>query len=736
MKVSIRFSILAITISLLLGVYVAITLPAHNALMTLLFTTTERSLYQASDQVSNQVISYLTPLERSTYIGAKLIADHTVYPTYNKGFLSLLHNLNTADANITSVYWGDEAGNFYLEKEINPETFLSQTIINTPEGRKQIDNLYNYKWQLLKSQESIQTSFKPQFRPWYQDAKLSKTHYWSIYPGAKIGTTMPELNVTSSVPVYDENKKLLGVFAIDISLKAISDFLSTIKITPNNIVFICNEDQEVLAAHSYNTNLIIGDKLPTLADLHMPIAEASFKEHKKQQKDLFYFDLDKKTYTSHAGGYASIYKKIPYIIDGKSWQVAIIIPGKDIVTAELQHSVDIDDYIIWGSMILAIIIAAFFSSRLSKPIMQLSNNSELICQLELKKTQKIFSNIKEISLMANAFNKMKNTLQSFERYLPITLVKNLITTGKIAEVGGETRKLSIFFSDIENFTALSENMSPKFVMEYLSEYFQVATKIILHTGGTVDKYIGDGIMAFWGAPIEDKDHALHACQAAIQMQKAFQELNKKWSTENKPILATRMGISTGDVVVGNVGSDDRLSYTSLGDTVNISSRLEELNKTYKTYVMIDEETYDLVKDVLFTRDFDNIDIQNIESATEDNNLSANALNDQPKDKKYKLDFRFLDKVILKGKTKARAIYEIRGIKNITEQDTRTEYDQKFQVAFEKYANGDWIVALNLFTSLAQQYSDDYLSKVFIERCNLLLKNPPKKWTGCWKMHSK
>ena len=302
--------------------------------------------------------------------------------------------------------------------------------------------------------------------------------------------------------------------------------------------------------------------------------------------------------------------------------------------------------------------------------------------------KQLYSRIKEICYMADSFMKMKSALSSFQRYMPTTLVKNLISSGKVAEVGGETKEMTLLFSDIEDFTPTSESMSPQKVMQYLSEYFQAITKIIINTRGTVDKYIGDGAMAFWGAPIDDAEHALHACQAAVRIQAACAQLNNR----------SRIGINTGQVIVGNVGSDDRLSYTALGDDVNLASRLENLNKEYKTYTLVSENTYRVVKDYF--------------------------------------KFRLIDKVAVKGKKQGSCVYELLGEKTDIPDMQLERYNQSFREAFTLYERGEWEKALQLFSELAAENKQDYVLQMFVERCQVFCKKPPENWTGIWIMDHK
>ena len=330
---------------------------------------------------------------------------------------------------------------------------------------------------------------------------------------------------------------------------------------------------------------------------------------------------------------------------------------------------------------------------MSKPITRLSEDAELICQLRLGAVKQLFSRIKEISHMADTFMKMKNALYSFQRYMPIALVKNLVSSGKVAEVGGETKEVTLLFSDIESFTQISEGMDPEKVMQYLSEYFQAMTKIIIDHDGTVDKYIGDGLMAFWGAPIDDADQTMHACESAIEMGVALYKLNTKWRNEGNPEIKIRIGISTGKVIVGNVGSDDRLSYTALGDTVNLTSRLEALNKTYGTRIIVGERTYESVKD--------------------------------------KFKFRLLDKVAVKGKKLGLYIYELIEKENDVFGQELDQYNFNFKKAFDYYEKGDWQNANDQFNELTKQYPNDDVLKIFSERCSIFVKNPPKHWEGVW-----
>ena len=196
--------------------------------------------------------------------------------------------------------------------------------------------------------------------------------------------------------------------------------------------------------------------------------------------------------------------------------------------------------------------------------------------------------------------------------------------------------------------------------------------------------------------MDDSEHALHTCQAVLQMQVALKQLNEEFRIENKPVAQTRVGISTGEVVVGNVGSDERLNYTLLGDPVNLASRLEGLNKIYGTWMIVSEFTYNKVKD--------------------------------------RFKFRLLDKVAVKGKQQGVYIYELLG--DAAPDLKLQQYNQDFFGAFSQYESGDWQMAINLFNNLDKKYPEDTLIKIFIERCLTFSANPPANWDGVWVMTEK
>jgi adenylate cyclase len=180
--------------------------------------------------------------------------------------------------------------------------------------------------------------------------------------------------------------------------------------------------------------------------------------------------------------------------------------------------------------------------------------------------------------------------EMFSQYVPEAVVARLVEQPELMRLGGDARVLTLMFTDLANFTGMSERLSAEATVEVLTEYFNTMTPIIHRHGGTVDKFIGDAVMAFWGAPLDDPQHAVHAVQAAMDMQAAMAALSERLQARGLPSIAMRIGVHTGRVVVGNIGSQTRFSYTVIGDAVNLASRLEGANKEFGTGILLSGAT--------------------------------------------------------------------------------------------------------------------------------------------------
>lgn len=278
---------------------------------------------------------------------------------------------------------------------------------------------------------------------------------------------------------------------------------------------------------------------------------------------------------------------------------------------------------------------------------------------------------------------------SFQYYLTPHVIEQILKDPEKLKLGGEKRNMSILFSDIRGFTTISEALTPEELTHLLNEYLTAMTDIIMGQNGVVDKYIGDAVMAFWGAPLDNATHATDACQSAVAMMKRLAEFN----THSKIPIQIGIGINSGDVVVGNMGSHKRFNYTVMGDEVNLASRLESLTKYYRVSILVTEATRASVSG---------------------------------------LHFRELDLVVVKGKKEPKKIFELLVGEPSEVQQQALEY---FQSGREEYTRGNWDAAILEFKK-AIALTNDGPSHLFIERCEKLKLHPPEGWNGVYSFESK
>jgi adenylate cyclase len=317
---------------------------------------------------------------------------------------------------------------------------------------------------------------------------------------------------------------------------------------------------------------------------------------------------------------------------------------------------------------------------------------------DLTSETEVTSFLYEVDNMAQSFTKMRTGLRSFKKYVPDGLVRELISLNKEAILEGERRTMTIYFSDIAGFTSISEKLSPEELVEQLSQYLGSASKIITEHHGTLDKYIGDAIMAFWGAPSPLEDHALQACLSAIEHKRVLRLANQELIRMGKMPFTDRIGIHTGEVIVGNMGSENRLNYTVIGDNVNLASRLESINKYYGTEIIISEPTYSIVRDYV--------------------------------------EVRVLDLVAVKGKHNAIEIYELVCEKEEASLEVQ-RFNSLFTEAVHQYRKRNFQEAVKMFQETLRIKSNDLASRVYIDRCEAYMRNPPdENWNGVYESKSK
>jgi len=263
---------------------------------------------------------------------------------------------------------------------------------------------------------------------------------------------------------------------------------------------------------------------------------------------------------------------------------------------------------------------------------------------------------------------------AFQHYVPTTVVEQIVNDIEKLRLGGEKRELTVLFSDVRGFTSLSETLQPEELVSLLNTYLTKMTEQVFNHNGTLDKYIGDAIMAVYGAPVERADHALCACRTAVDMMRELVSLQKEWQQRKLPSLDIGIGINTGPMIVGNMGSEILFDYTVIGDSVNLGSRIEHLNKVYGTHILISEFTFDKVKDAF----------------------------------PY---IREIDVTTVRGRREPVTLYEIM----LEEHYDGMDWLERFHRAYRLFHDGDIDNAQLLFEEIVRDV-DDPVCQYYIERC--------------------
>ncbi|OGT47868.1 MAG: hypothetical protein A3E83_03355 [Gammaproteobacteria bacterium RIFCSPHIGHO2_12_FULL_41_20] len=586
-----------------------------------------------------------------------------------------------------AIVWGDAHGNAVATQAL-PNGIVTDITTYSPHQTKLTTWYYNQNNQVIKKTHGF-SSFDPRQRPWFIEAKKQNKIIWTE-PFAYQLSSHRLFGTTAAGPVYNQQHQFMGVFTLGISFEHLVNFISKIKVSKNSIIFITMDNGKVIVYPGINYLHSIKKTLPIRA-VAAPWVTASFYKYISSKQATSIFNYQGKRYLAH-------YQTLPVLFGNHHWLVGIVAPESDFLGTLLAAHMRIILVSIC-ILLVGILLISKLTSRIINPIKVLVAETEKIKNFELASTTPISSRIKEIRLLANAIYTMKQSLRSFQKYVPSSLVRLLIKTGEDARIGGTKKQLAILFSDIRNFTTIAETMDPNSLTEHLCQYFDELTKIIRAERGTIDKYIGDSVMAFWGAPISEPQPAQQAALAALRCKQRLDLLNNTWKNQGKPALFTRFGIHLGEAIIGNIGAVERLNYTAIGDTVNIASRLEGINKIYGTQIIVSESVYKAIKNNFILRKLDNI--------------------------------------IVKGKSEPTTIYELLTANAAELSFDIATYLRVFDKGFSYYQQKSWDAAITEFTLCLQLYPEDTLAPLFIKRCEHFKSHPPNmSWQGVWHIDEK
>jgi adenylate cyclase len=416
--------------------------------------------------------------------------------------------------------------------------------------------------------------YDPRERPWYKDADRRDG---SRLTGPYVFFATGKQGYTVQLPL-DQGKG--GVIAGDLLLDVTQELLKKEGLTPSGVAFLFDEDDRILA-HPRMSELLgreVSGTIPYLRETDMAGVLAAIRAWRADGiAQQFFFDPAGRQY-------AAAFEAIPHS-GAANLRLAVVAPVDEFFASILSERGRLFA-ITLGFVALMVPIVFLIGSLLSRSLRTLADETDRIQRFEPSAAPPVRSIIREIDDLGHSVATMRTVTQTFSRFVPRRLVERLIETGTPLQLGGVRREVTLLFSDIVNFTEITEKADPAQVMQYTSRYFAAMSREIMNHSGTVDKFIGDAIMAMWNAPADDPDHAANACAAALAFQRANHRLNAEFEREGWPPYKTRCGLHTGEAVVGNIGSEDRMNYTVLGATVNLAARLEGLNKHYGTSILV------------------------------------------------------------------------------------------------------------------------------------------------------
>jgi len=528
----------------------------------------------------------------------------------------------------------------------------------------------------IASKPAPNPAYDPRARVWFQDAiKADRTIITEPYAFAGAGG----LGITVATPLGSGS----AVIGADLSLASASRLLSIHKISPSSQIVVATENGGILA----RTDLSLGPTAPPQGELvDWMVSEVRQLAGGDRQAAVGGRTVGGVDFRLHTRAFSAVF--------GRRFYLAVAAPVAEL-TAETSALIQRSGMVALAAAILAIAGVALMSRLLARPLANIADKTDRFRQLDFSDARRVVSRVSEIDRLEAAIERMRGGLEQFGRFVPRQLVQRVIDLPGGASVGGARQAVTILFTDIERFSQVAEHMDPELLMTRLSKYLESLGGALTRNGGTIDKYIGDSIMAMWNAPDPDPDHVANACRAALAVAKTSLWLEAKWERHRRDTFHTRVGLHTGVAVVGNVGSSDRMNYTVVGAVPNQASRLEGLNKIYGTLILASGQVYDAARDGFVWRE--------------------------------------LDWVVPAGATDELQIFELldeAGVGSELSDRSRVEFLSRWNGALAAYRRCDIPNAAEAFRKLAELCPQDGPTRLFLGRCDALLEHGvPPGWTA-------
>ncbi|HYV89723.1 MAG TPA: adenylate/guanylate cyclase domain-containing protein [Candidatus Polarisedimenticolia bacterium] len=529
------------------------------------------------------------------------------------------------------------------------------------------------------------STFSSTDQPWYKAAIAADHTVWTLGHNFPDGSR-PAVTISARFDLY---KQFIGVIAVSIELRQLSQYMAGLHVGTSGTAvildsrggIIASPDPAELKAENDGVMRDISQLSLTDSPLLVTAREAIAANHVNLAKVSMAEPLP-----PFRAADGSLYFVSLSSLQFLDWAIVTVIPEKDFL-GNIDRNTQRLVYALIVFTLVMLLAAILLADRLiGRPLIRIAGQLHHIEEFRLDQIQHVPSSLKELDNLSSALIQMAQGLTSFKKYLPTELVRTLVSQGIEARPGGEQQTLTVFFSDLAGFTTLSERLGPG-IVPVLTEYLSAASHAIHQQGGTIDKFIGDAVMAFWGAPVRKPEHAIAACRAALACQRLMSGLLTPQDVGETQPLRLRIGINTGPMLVGNIGSEERLNYTVIGDTVNLASRLEAINKVYGTDIIVGEATRRAAGHAIVARE--------------------------------------LDQVAVYGRVGSTAIFELLGMSDEGAAGAQADWIAAYEAGLAAYRARRWDEAIAAFeTCRKTRPGGDRPSELMIDQCRALMANPP------------
>jgi adenylate cyclase len=541
---------------------------------------------------------------------------------------------------------------------------------------------------MFNNREFEPSTYNATEQRWYRRAVAENAPGWSRISNFP-GSHRQAIGVSTPLIVDD---RFVAVINVVIDLSRLSQFLSSLEVGKSGTVVVLDRNGNIMAAP--DPDAIVrqqNGEMPTLRSLSQGngLLRTVGEYLGRGSADLAALSETRQVeFASSEDGRDYFLTFAPLSFD--DWVVATVIPAGDFLATIERNAKLLLAALGLLTLVIACLAILAANRLIGAPLLRIVGQLKHIESFELDAITRMSSPLRELDNLSAALTQMSRGLASFQKYIPTTLVRTLVARGVEARPGGRQQVLTVLFTDIVGFTGLSERLGDA-IVPVLSDYLELASAAISARNGTIDKFIGDAVMAFWGAPTPNDRHATDACAAALEFRHRLGQRCAERAGDGGVPLRIRVGINTGRMLVGNIGSNQRLSYTVIGDAVNVASRLEAINKRYGTEILIGEDTRAAAGDAVLVRR--------------------------------------LDWVAVYGRTQGLAVYELLGMADHGASQ-KLEWVAAYEAGLDAYARRDWAAAAELFESAIAVRGDDLPSQIFVERCRKYLASPPPgDWTA-------